>query len=483
MKKLIYLLVALVCNAFVLTAQNIEMELLDPQPFLQGSDTGDMEFADLDGDGDMDLISTGSGNMSDGTTHSALTTLYFNDGVGNFTAVNNHGIENIRASKIALADIDADDDLDLMISGQTHGGSFLTKLYANDGNGNFNEVVSTLFDSLESGYFNFGDIDGDTDQDIVYSGSDNVFDVIAFINDGAGSYSLSSNIGVTNIGGVLELFDADGDTDLDILIMGVNQDDEVVTELYENDGAGGYTIVNNAGFNPLNFGDIAVGDTDGDGDKDVLIIGMRGSADVESEFYTNNGDGAFTLVEDAPFMDLGFDGETSFNDFDNDGDLDVFIIGSAEGGLPNIFSHIYENLGSNNFILSDEFIGAYLSTHAVADIDGDALLDVVIGGTTTGNPTRGSFMYKNISVLSINDETISANVSIYPNPSKGNLHIDIQDLNQVTFELYNTIGQRILGTSLGFGSNSLQLSLSNGIYLAVIASQGESYSQKLVIHN
>ncbi|MGK0428106.1 MAG: hypothetical protein ACJAUR_002223, partial [Ulvibacter sp.] len=244
-----------------------------------------------------------------------------------------------------------------------------------------------------------------------------------------------------------------------------------------------YTIVNNAGFNPLNFGDIAVGDTDGDGDKDVLIIGMRGSADVESEFYTNNGDGAFTLVEDAPFMDLGFDGETSFNDFDNDGDLDVFIIGSAEGGLPNIFSHIYENLGSNNFILSDEFIGAYLSTHAVADIDGDALLDVVIGGTTTGNPTRGSFMYKNISILSINDETISANVSIYPNPSKGNLHIDIQDLNQVTFELYNTLGQRILSTSLGLGSNNLQLSLSNGIYLAVIASQGESYSQKLVIHN
>jgi len=481
MKKCIYLLVALVCNTFFLTAQNINMQLLEPQPFLQGSDTGDMEFADLDGDGDMDLISTGSGNMSDGTAHSALTTLYFNDGAGNFNAVNNHGIENIRISKIALADIDADADLDLMISGSTHGGTPLTKLYSNDGSGNFTEVVSTLFDSLESGYFNFGDIDGDTDQDIIYSGSD-IFDVVAFINDGTGNYSLSSNIGITNIGGVLELFDADGDNDLDILIMGLDQDDEVVTDLYENDGAGGYTIVNNAGFNPLSFGDIAVGDTDGDGDKDVLIAGMRGT-DVESEFYISNGDGTFTLAGDAPFMDLGFDGETSFNDFDNDGDLDVFIIGSAEGGLPNIFSHIYENLGSNNFILSDEFTGAYLSTHAVADVDGDALLDVVIGGTTTGNPTRGSFMYKNVSTLSTNDETIRANVSMYPNPSNGNLNIDILDLDQVTFELYNTIGQRILSKSLVAGSNSLQLSLDNGIYLAVIDSQGKSSCQKLVIHN
>jgi hypothetical protein len=482
MKKLIYLVVALAFNTVFLKAQSIQMELLDPQPFLQGTDTGDMEFADLDGDGDMDLISTGSGQFSDGTIHSALTTLYFNDGSGNFAAVNNHGIENIRVSKIALADIDSDDDLDLMISGSTNGGTPLTKLYTNDGNGNFTEVVSTLFDSLGRGYFNFGDIDGDTDQDIVFSAGENFTNVVAFINDGSGDFSLSSNIGVTNIGGVLELFDADGDNDLDILIMGLNQSGEDVTRLYRNDGSGDFSNVTNAGFNPFSLGDIAVGDTDGDGDRDVLMAGIRGS-NVETEFYTGNGDGTFTLVEDVPFMALGFDGETSFNDFDNDGDLDLFLIGSAQGGLPNIFSHIYENLGSNNFILADEFIGGYLSTHAVADIDGDTLLDVVIGGTTTSTPVRGSFMFRNVFNLSTNDETIRANISIYPNPSMGNFNIDIQHLNQATLEIYTMRGQHIVSTSLGIGTNNLQLSLSNGIYLAVIDSQGESYSQKLIIHN
>jgi hypothetical protein len=482
MKKRIYLFViALVCNTFTSTAQNIKMELLEPQPFLQGSDTGDMEFADLDGDGDMDLISTGSGNMSDGTVHGALTTLYFNDGAGTFTAVNNHGIENIRVSKIALADIDADDDLDLMIAGATNGATPLTKLYTNNGIGSFTEVVGTLFDTLEKGYFNFGDIDGDTDQDIIYSGSDNVFDVVAFINDGSGNFSLSSNIGVTNISGVLELFDADGDNDLDILIMGVDQDEEVVTNLYKNNGAGNYTIVNNAGFNPLNFGDIAIGDTDGDGDTDVLITGMLDS-DVKSEFYTNTGDGTFTLVEDVPFMDLGFDGETSFNDFDNDGDLDVFIIGSADSGLPNIFSHIYENLGSNNFILSDEFTGAYLSTHAVADIDGDALLDVIIGGTTTGNPVRGSFMYKNTTILSTTDEPIIANFSIYPNPSNDFINIRSDKDRLQKIELYTMTGSLIFKTDVTTTTYALNIAnYSIGTYLLRIINQNNENIQTKII--
>ena len=463
-------------------AQNINMELLDPQPFLQGSDTGDMEFADLDGDGDMDLVSTGSGNMSDGTTHSALTTLNFNDGVGNFTAVSNHGIENIRASKIALADIDGDDDLDLLISGQTHGGSELTKLYANDGNGNFNEIVNPEIENLERGYFNFGDIDGDSDQDIVYSGSD-LLDIIAFINDGSGNYSLDGNIGITGITGVLDLFDADGDDDLDLLIMGIDQNDLDSTRLYINNGTGDFTIASGAGFNPLSLGDIATGDTDGDGDLDVLITGLFEGANVQSAFYTNNGDGTFTLMEDDPFMDLGFDGETSFNDFDNDGDLDVFIIGSAEGGLPNIFSHIYENQGSNNFILSDEFTGAYLSTHAVADIDGDALLDVVIGGTTTGNPVRGSFMYKNTSLLNTNDETFRTNISFYPNPSDDIINISSNKVQLLKIELYNMTGSLIFKTDLNSDIYSLNIAnYQSGIYLLrVFGQNNDTINTKIVI--
>lgn len=485
MKHLLLLsLFILTCSASLL-GQTVQMELADPQPFLQGGDTGDMEFADLDGDGDADLIITGSGNMSDGTTHGALTTLYFNDGEGNLTPITDHGIVNLRVSKIALADVDDDNDLDLMVSGSNTSTIPVTKLYLNDGSGNFTEDTGAPFASIEKGYFNFGDVDGDNDLDIIFSGGHaGIDDVVKYVNDGDGNFTLDTTIGVTDISGVLDLSDIDNDNDLDLIIIGQDPSENIITRLYFNDGSGNFTMATDPGFNNIHFGDIATGDTDGDGDLDVLINGSNTTSNFVTEFYTNNGNGTFTQVTDGPFLGLAADGEVSFNDFDNDGDLDAFVIGAADGGLPNIFSHIYENQGANNFILSDEFVGGYLSTHAVADVDGDGLLDLVFGGTTTGSPVRGSFLYKNVSkVLSTNDETLGSGILIYPNPSAGNLNIDLGELSRAQFEIYNLIGQRIYTKTLNTGLNNLQVSLSNGVYLVVITNENKSYSRKLVVRN
>ena len=485
MKKYNLLAALILGGSSLLFAQSIQMELADPQPFLQGSDTGDMEFADLDGDGDMDLIATGSGNMSDGTTHGALTTIYLNDGAGNFTAVNDHGIENIRVSKIGLANIDTDDDLDLLISGFTGGGIALTKLYTNDGDGNFTEVTGSPFESLENGYFNFGDIDGDDDQDIVFSGGHSgIEDVVKYINDGNGNFSLDTTMGVTGVGGVLDLSDYDDDDDLDLIICGKDSSDNTVTRLYTNDGNGDFSLVVDAGFNGVEFGDIAPGDTDGDEDLDIVISGSSVTGDFITEFYRNNGDNTFTQLTDAPILGLAADGETSMHDFDNDGDLDIFVIGSANGGLPNIFSHIYENLGGNNFELSSEFTGAYLSTHAVADVDGDDLLDIVIGGTTTSSPVRGSFLFKNVSaVLNVTEVDFNEVLSIYPNPSNGQFNIEIGAVSNAELKIYNLLGQEVYAQVLQLGQNNLELTLNSGVYLATIKSSTQQITKKLVIRN
>lgn len=483
MKRIALLSLTYIAFTHFSLAQIINFELIDPQPELQGSDTGDMEFADLDNDGDPDLIITGSGNMTDGTVHGALTTLYFNDGSGNFTAVTDNGIANIRVSKIGLADIDNDDDPDLLISGRTSGATPLTKLYRNDGAGNFTEIAGTPFESLGSGYFNFGDIDGDTDIDIIFSGGHaGIDDIVKYVNDGDGNFSLVTDIGVTNINGVLDLSDFDNDNDLDLLVAGQDSSGNILTRLYTNDSTGNFTIVTDAGFNNLYFGDIATGDTDGDEDLDVIISGSSDSG-FETEFYINNGDGTFTWVDDAPILGLAADGEVSFNDFDNDGDLDVFVIGSADGGLPNIYTHIYENLGSNNFILSDEFIGGYLSTHAVADINGDNLLDLVIGGTTTGSPVRGSFVFKNVSkVLSIN-ESAGDLLSLYPNPTSGSLQINTVSIPSARLDIYELTGRLITSKGLVNGLNNVQLSLPDGIYIATISNAKVRFSQKLIVKN
>lgn len=486
MKNISLLTVLILSVTLNLAGQNITMELMDPQPFLQGSDLGDMEFADLDSDGDMDLVITGSGNMSDGTAHSAKTTLYFNDGSGNFSEITDHNIENIRVSKIGLADIDNDSDLDLLISGSTHGGIALTKLYTNNGSGVFTEVSDTPFESLTNGYFNFGDLDNDGDFDIVFSGGHNgINDVVKYNNDGAGNFSLDSSIGVTNIQGVLDLSDFDGDDDLDLLVCGVNTSGNTTTRLYLNNGSGNFSLLPESGIADAKFGDIATGDTDGDGDLDVVITGDNSDGQIITELYVNNGSGNFTLEMDTPFLALGVDGETSFNDFDNDGDLDLFVIGSAQGGLPNIFSHIYENEGSNNFILSAEFVGGYLSTHAIADVDGDNLLDVVIGGTTTGSPVRGSFMFKNVSeVLSVESEEVLENLEVYPNPSNGIINIHHDTEVPVQLSIYSVSGQLVGNqTILPEQHTNINLDLPNGIYLATIKKGSQTSSKRLIIQN
>ncbi len=485
--KNIYITVIVILSAITsIKAQNITMELIDPQPFLQGSDTGDMEFGDLDGDGDMDLIITGSGNMSDGTVHTARTTLYLNDGTGNFVAVTDNTIENIRLSKIGLGDIDDDTDLDLLISGFTHGGTPLTKLYTNNGTGEFTEIADSSFQDIDNGYFNFGDLDNDGDLDIIFSGGHNgINDVVKYSNDGTGNFSLDSTIGVTNVSGVLDLSDLDGDNDLDLLVSGEDTSGNISTRLYLNNGTGNFSMVPDAGFNNISFGDIATGDTDLDGDLDVVITGGNEEGQIVTELYINEGDNSFNQLTEAPFLGLGFDGETSLNDFDNDGDLDLFAIGSANGGLPNIFSHIYENLGNNIFILSSEFTGGYLSTHAAADVDGDNLLDVVIGGTTTASPVRVSFMYKNVSeVLGVNSPYLDQNVSLYPNPSNGTFTLKFRQAYQSDLQIYNFIGQLVSRRILyPKKANTIQLDLPNGVYLALIDTGEKRITKKIIIQN
>ena len=105
-----------------------------------------------------------------------------------------------------------------VVSGFTGGGIALTKLYTNDGSGSFTEVTASPFTGLTSGYFNFGDLDGDDDMDIVFSGGHTgIDDVVKYTNDGSGSFTLDTTIGVTDISGVLDLSDIDNDNKFSIL--------------------------------------------------------------------------------------------------------------------------------------------------------------------------------------------------------------------------------------------------------------------------
>ena len=73
-------------------------------------------------------------------------------------------------SSIAFADIDNDNDQDVLITGYIDWGQPNTKLYTNDGSGNFAEVTGTPFDGVRDGSIAFADIDNDNDQDLLITG-------------------------------------------------------------------------------------------------------------------------------------------------------------------------------------------------------------------------------------------------------------------------------------------------------------------------
>jgi hypothetical protein len=464
-------------------AQKIEFKLADPASTLQDADLGDMEFADIDSDGDNDLILIGKGGP-------IKTTIYTNDGDGNFTPTLNPDLINVFNGTIGVNDVDKDGDLDILISG-SKSSTPTTTLYLNDGMGIFTATATSISPSSD-GDFAFGDVDNDADDDIIITGISDVSSTIItklYLSNGDGTFTESTSNTFTNLSSSIELFDCDGDNDLDLLISGSNYDDvDRLTEFYINDGTGNFSITTKRGLKDISGGDIAIGDTDDDGDLDVFICGATADS-TETSLYINDGTGNFTLLLNDEFSDVSL-GEVSLRDLDNDGDLDAFLIGTGEGGLANnaIVGNVYENLGNNNFVVSDSLIGGYFSSHAIADIDGDKDLDLVLGGTTIASPTRATWLYTNETPITASTlEFLIANssdIKIYPNPTTGTFTItqstpSFDDDNRL--DLYSVTGKLLYSKKLIHAKTSVDLTLyPTGIYFIRTTIAGSSQTSRVV---
>lgn len=464
----------------VYSAQTIDLRRdTTPSPF-QKADAGAMTFGDIDNDGDDDLIITGKGTP---LRDPAETTLYINNGSGNFSAVMGAPLEQVYGGAVGFSDVDNDMDLDLLITGSTLGGFRSAKLYQNDGTGSFSLVSGTPFIPNWGGDFAFGDIDGDGDTDVVMTGIDQQDNAIAKLyenqNIGSGTFVEITGIGLEAVGNsAVEFIDIDKDNDLDIILAGENNQGNRVTHLYTNDGNGNFTLVANTPFDAVDGGDIAIADTDKDGDMDILISGSTGVNGSISKLFLNDGSGTFNLLAGTPFYGAQA-GETDFADFDNDGDMDVLITGFGAA----IISNVYENLGGNDFVLADSLAGAYASSTAIGDLDGDQDLDIVIGGTSFTAPIRGTKVYYNETPIQTNVEAgISSLVQLYPNPSKGFFQLKSAEPLTADVHIFNTQGQCVYSNKkVNISNLSIELQQPAGLYILVISSKNLGSTHRLIL--
>jgi hypothetical protein len=362
-------------------------------PVFDGVSDGSIAFADVDGDNDLDVLITG--NISNSQM---ISKLYLNLGNGQYEEASGTPYDDVRQSSIAFSDVDGNGTLDIMITGTNSSGQFISKLYTNDGLGNFSEVIGTPFQGVSSGSIAFADVDGNGTQDVLITGWDSGFQPISklYTNNGAGNFTEISGTPFENVNfSSIAFSDIDGNGTQDVLITGRNGSSfQPISKLYVNDGAGNFTEVSGTPFDDVRNSSIAFSDVDGNGTQDVLITGLNSSNQPISKLYTNDGTGIFTEVSGTPFVGA-YNGSLAFSDVDGNGTQDVIITGLVASNQNA--TKFYTNDGVGNFteVAGTPFDDVNNSSIAFADVDGDNTQDVLITGSSTSNSNRVSKLYIN----------------------------------------------------------------------------------------
>jgi hypothetical protein len=325
-----------------------------------------LAVADYDGDGDEDIYAAAAGGGA----------LLRND-AGVFADVTERaGVRATGGVAAIFDDYDNDGHLDLFVTRQ--GGD---ALFQNRGDGTFRDATRSagIQDPHPSPapLFLDADHDGDLDLFLPEPGPNRLYR-----NNGDGSFVESAQrMGIAGQHGnhrAAAFGDFDGDAGLDLIVA----NEAAGVELYHNLLGGQFADVTaSSGVEPgSGVVALAVGDYNNDGSLDLFLAGPGVG---QSSLFTNKGDGTFERDRrpTAMFRSLGDLAvrQAAFLDFDNDGWLDLLVVGEARGGgrdvmlfrngAPGRFDNVSSLLPRDSGMTRDV---------AVLDYDGDGDLDLVV---------------------------------------------------------------------------------------------------------
>lgn len=300
--------------------------------------------------------------------------------------------ENFTLSSLEFADVDNDSDVDLLIMGRNVDFINVANLYINDGEGNYSLDQGSNIEGLSSGDLSFGDIDNDNDLDLIVTGRNTSMArrTELYLNDGSGVFTVQSQVQFESVAGSkVELGDLNNDGLLDVVLIGFTGS-EAQTNVYLNTGNATFTEVSTI-FEDVFLGDIAIFDADNDTDNDVLITGSGNSNNRVSELYLNNGDGTF--IESSNSLTGSISSSVAVADIDSDNDLDIIISGlSLVNGLQEPTTTLYLNNGMGEYTASTQsFINVGRGNVVFEDIDNDQDLDIFISGVDEDDAIIYSF--------------------------------------------------------------------------------------------
>jgi hypothetical protein len=359
----------------------------------------DVEFGDLEGDGDFDLaVANHSGISNQGLrlwrnqggaqggtagffADATLGALAGLGGVGSSVhpgAVLPGGNYVSWSGDVEFGDLDGDGDLDLVVTeyGGLFSGNVPTRMFLNEGTGVFQELNPT------------GSTGGG-------QGLPGIWCQGLQTNNSLNATGTQCDVTTNGVDG--DLADVDGDLDLDFLLGNLNSGDP---RFFHNRSLETGTVifrdVTGSVF-PFNYAagsdsyEQELGDLDGDEDVDLWGLSW---ANLNDETLRNAGNGLFGELAIVP--NSGQDEEeVDFLDYDNDGDLDALVANFSGSEL------LYRNdLVGGNYQFSNVSVGNVPPSSSTSkdldtcDVDGDGDYDAIVAN---GSSSEANELLQNIT--------------------------------------------------------------------------------------
>lgn len=421
-------------------------------------------FADMDGDGDTDIVAT----RSTGTTSSAVNELFWlkNLGDNTFSTKNIIASNYLQIKSVQLLDVDEDGIKDLVV-GENHALSWVKSM----GGGFFGTKQLLPFPHYLTN-IKVADINNDGRDDIIIAQLSG--DVIMWTrNDGGGQFSFAGTIFLApeNIHSYdIADLDEDGVTDL-FISMGGASDNKKLLQIEYVDGAFVQTNIysSTTSAEPYIY-DSSLFDIDGDGKIDVLTNG----GSCETYWFKNFGNNVYSSPQTITNQSCGNVEFYEFGDINLDGFIDAiyrpvstqllqYRLATGVGTVDNILVTIGTTNGQA------EYTQLY-------DFDGDGDLDLFVA-------TSNEFAYypNNAAALST-PKNNAGSFKLYPNPAANEINIASATAFE-GYKIYDYTGKLVASQMFNASVNDYRINidtLTSGLYIIDILSGSTHEIQKFV---
>jgi hypothetical protein len=368
-------------------------------PLVNKFGTGDfpfgMEVADVNGDGHLDVITSGYPLLVEpfyGATAGNLTSVLLGDGKGNFGPATVYR-GDVGAFSLAINDFNGDGRPDIVTANQDTDSAVV---FLNDGKGGYGEPRGNWIGEMPGSYnapasgLMSVDVDGDGEPDLVlmeYPGADSYDQLTVLLNHGSGNFSDPIRSDAIQGNGTLPCFgdfvlaDFRGTGVPDFLAIACDASVNATPYISFGPASGGGHFGAPKVTTPAGGqGVIGVGDFNSDGKLDFIAatggVGQAGTA-IQVTAFLGNGDGTFRNGANQVFGNTGnYPVAVYVGDFNRDGKPDILVFLEGNGGWTN--AQVYELLGKGDGSFQNaQSLFSNFGPMIVADVNNDGHPDII----------------------------------------------------------------------------------------------------------